>query len=232
MGPDSEITAASEQGPLWLNLMKPPSAAGCAYILCVRWKHFTCRSFCWFSTEGSCWDTVRTDLFKMCHLGLAGPDLLMDIFSCNLLLELFYGPPGRRLRAAKNWSSVVSCSKRGLLSGCPDCPSTTIFYHLTKDVFVCCFSLLRVAPSGGCQQSPESKVTNTDRLFLGIVWLTQLSFRHEAPVCVTVQKGSADCRWRGGSRCRLAPLCCSSGWCHFLHNKKIVYLHAQFLYTV
>lgn len=108
IGPDSEITAVSEQGPLWLNLMKPPSAAGCAYILCVSWEALGLQIIPPTLHWGELLRHCQNWSIKMCHLGLAGPDLLMDIFSCNLLLELFFmALRGRRLRTAKNWSSAA-----------------------------------------------------------------------------------------------------------------------------
>lgn len=113
IGSDSEITVVSEQGPLWLNLMKPPSAAGCAYILCVSWEALGLQIILLILHWGELLRHCQNWSIKMCHLELAGPDLLMNIFSCNLLLELFFtahGADGWELLKTK---AQLSAAARG-----------------------------------------------------------------------------------------------------------------------
>lgn len=76
-----------------------------------------------------------------------------------------------------------------------------------------------------CWLSPELSKGDSDKWFLGKSKGVgsgggAVPLKPEAPACATARTESADCQWREGNQCRLAPLSCSSVWFHFLENQK------------
>lgn len=89
-----------------------------------------------------------------------------------------------------------------------------------KHLSICPHLLLTVfCPGASSEPCPESWVWVKASSMADRVWWV-MSFKHEVPVCVTVQTESADCQLREGNRCKRVPLSCSSGRCHFLEWKE------------